>query len=152
MGAEGGADVPNASHLQKPPTGMVFLRAVIAAVVAVIMNNLYSVIYTVITGFSLPEVINPVSISVLTGVPVLLGGAVYWGISRFNVKIANVGIAIGTLLLFVLFSVPSFGETIRTPTVTMEAPEGFAGLSFGLHFAGPILLLALVPEWRRRTD
>ena len=152
MGSEGGDTVPNASHLQKPPTGKVFLRTVIAAVTAVIINNLYSVVYTVITGFSIPEVINPVSISLLTAVPVLLGGVIYWVASRFNVKIANLGLAIGTLLLFVAFSIPSFGETIQTPTVTMEAPQGFAGLSFGLHFAGPILLLALVPEWRRRTD
>lgn len=144
--------MPNASHLQKPPTGKILLRALIAAVAAVIINNLYSVIYTVITGFSIPEVINPLSITVLTAAPVLLGGVVYWVASRFNVKVANVGLAVGTVIFFLVFSIPSFGETIRTPTTTMEAPDGFAGLSFGLHFAGPILLLALVPEWRRRTD
>jgi hypothetical protein len=144
--------VPNESHLQKPPTAKVFLRSLIAAVAAVIINNLYSVIYTVITGFSIPEVINPGSVSVLTAAPILLGGLVYWIASRFNVKVANLGLATGTVILFVVFSIPSFGETIQTPTTTMEAPDGFAGLSFGLHFAGPILLLALVPEWRRRTD
>jgi hypothetical protein len=149
---QGGAKVPNASHLQKPPTGKIFLRTVIAAAAATIVNNLYSIVYTVLTGFSLPEVINPVSITMLSAVPVLLGGVIYWIASRFNVKVANVGLAVGTVILFFVFSIPSFSETITTPTMTMEAPEGFAGLSFGLHFAGPILLLALVPEWRRRSD
>lgn len=144
--------MPNASHLQKPPTGKIFLRALIAAVAAAIVNNLYSVVYTVVTGFSIPEVISPGSVTLFSLVPVLLGGVVYWVASRFNVKVANLGLAIGTVVLFVVFGILSFADTINTPTATMEAPEGFAGLSFGLHFAGPILLLALVPEWRRRTD
>lgn len=142
----------NASHLQKPPTGKIFLRSVIAAVATAIVNNLYSVVYTVLTGFSLPEVINPVSVTILSVAPVLLGGVIYWVASRFNVKVANLGLAIGTLVLFVVFTIPSFSQTITTPAATMEAPDGFSGLSFGLHFAGPILLLALVPEWRRRSD
>lgn len=149
---QGGAKVPNASHLQKPPPSKIFLRTLIAAVAAAIVNNLYSVVYTVVTGFSIPEVINPASVTLFSVVPVLLGGVVYWVASRFNVKVANVGLAIGTVVLFVVFGIFSFADTINTPTATMEAPEGFAGLSFGLHFAGPILLLALVPEWRRRTD
>lgn len=140
------------SNLQKPPSGKVLLRTLIAAVSAAIVNNLYSIMYTALTGFALPEVINPVSVTLFTVVPVILGGVIYWLVSRFNVKVANLGLAIGTVLLFIVFSIPSFGETIQTPTMTMEAPDGFAGLSFGLHFAGPILLLALVPEWRRRTD
>jgi len=123
-----------------------------AAVGAAIINNLYSVIYTATTGFSIPEVINAFSVSIFSVVPVLLGGVVYWIASRYNVKVANVGLAIGTVVFFIAFTIPSFGDTIMTPQTTMPAPEGFTGLSLGLHFAGPILLLALVPEWRRRTD
>ena len=149
---QGGAKVPNASHLQKPPPGKIFLRTLIAAVATAIVNNLYSVVYTVLTGFSLPGVINPVSVTLLSIGPVLLGGVVYWFASRFNVKVANLGLTIGTVLIFIAFAIYSFADTIATPTTSMEAPEGFAGLSFGLHFAGPVLLLALVPEWRRRTD
>lgn len=144
--------MPHESNLQKPPGGKVLLRTLIAAVSAAIINNLYSVIYTAVTGFSLPEVINTLSVTLFTVAPVILGGAIYWVASRFNVKVANVGLAVGTVVLFVMFAIPSFADTIQTPTVTMEAPPGFAWLSFGLHFAGPVLLLALVPEWRRRTD
>ncbi len=138
--------------LQKPPTGKLLLRTLIAAVSAAVVNNLFSVVYTAITGFSIPEVINPASVTLFSVVPVVLGGLVYWGVSRLNLKVANIGLVIGTVVLFVALSIPSFGETIQTPTTEMPAPEGFAGLSFGLHFAGPILLLALVPQWGRRPD
>ena len=144
--------VPEESHLQKPPTGKTLLRALMAAIVSFFNDTPSTEIYTAITGFSIPEVINPVSVTLFSVVPVLLGGVVYWIVSRYNVRVANVGLAIGTVILFVAFSIPSFGETITTPTTTMPAPDGFTGLSMGLHFAGPILLLALVPEWRRRLD
>lgn len=140
------------SHLQKPPTGKLLLRALIAAVGAAIINNLYSMIYTAVTGFSIPDVINTFSVTLFSAVPVILGGIIYWVASRFNVKVANIGLAIGTVVMFVLFTIPSFGDTIVTPAGSQPAPEGFTGLSLGLHFAGPILLLALVPEWRRRSD
>jgi hypothetical protein len=138
------------NSLQKPSTGPLVLRVLIAAFGAAIVNNLYSIGYTAVTGFSMPEVINTVSVTAGSIGPVLVGGFVYWIASRFNVKLANVGLAIGTLVLFVVFSIPSFGETITTPQGPMDAPEGFAWLSFGLHFAGPILLLALVPQWRSK--
>ncbi|MCA1754845.1 MAG: hypothetical protein LC641_09160 [Spirochaeta sp.] len=141
----------NVNNLQKPATGPLALRVLIAALGAAIINNLYSIGYTAVTGFSIPEVINAFSVTTFSVVPVLVGGVVYWIASRYSVKLANVGLTIGTIILFILFYVPSFGETITTPQGTMEAPDGFAWLSFGLHFAGPILLLALVPEWRRKS-
>ncbi len=117
--------LPKEAYLQKPPTGKLLLRTLIAAVAAAVVNNVYSLVYTAITGFSIPEVINPVSVTLFSLVPVIL---------------------------FVALSIPSFGETIQTPTTEMPAPEGFADLSFGLHFAGPIFLPALVPQWRPKTD
>ncbi|MFO7782217.1 MAG: hypothetical protein R6W94_11390 [Spirochaetia bacterium] len=136
-------------NLDAPPTRQVVVRSLIAAAGAAIVNNLYSVIYTAITGFSIPEVINAGSITTFSVLPVLLGGLVYWGVSRFSLRVANIVLAVGTVALFIVFTIPTFGETIQTPGMEpMPTPEGFVGLSLGLHFAGPILLLALVPHWR----
>lgn len=134
---------------EKPSTRRVAVRSLIAAAGAAVINNLYSVAYTAITGFSIPEVINPGSITMFSVLPVLLGGLIYWAVSRFRVRVANIGLAIGTVALFVLFTMPTFAETIQTPGMDpIPRPDGFIGLSLGLHFAGPILLLALVPRWR----
>ena len=136
-------------NLDAPPTRQIAIRSLIAAAGAAIINNLYSVIYTAITGFSIPEVINPGSVTMLSVLPVLLGGLVYWGISRFSLRVANIVLAVGTVALFIVFTIPTFGETIQAPGMDpTPTPEGFVGLSLGLHFAGPILLLALVPRWR----
>lgn len=133
----------------KPALGSVALRTLVAAVAAVVVNNIYSVVYSAITGFALPGVINPVSVTMFSAVPVILGGLVYFIASRFSVPVAKWGLAAGTIVLFVMFAFPSFADTIQTPgSPAMPAPEGFAGLSFGLHFAGPIFLLWLVPQSR----
>ncbi len=133
----------------KPALGSVALRTLVAAVAAVVVNNIYSLVYSAITGFALPEVINPVSVTMFSAVPVILGGLVYFIASRFSVPVAKWGLAAGTIVLFVMFAFPSFADTIQTPgSPAMPAPEGFAGLSFGLHFAGPIFLLWLVPQSR----
>ena len=133
----------------KPSAASVMVRTLIAAIAAILVNNLYSVGYTAITGFSLPEIINPISVTIFSAVPVLLGGIVYLIASRFRVSVARWGLVGGTVVLFVLLAFPSFADTIQTPAgASMPAPEGFAGLSFGLHFAGPIFLLWLVPRSR----
>lgn len=137
------------TNLDKPSIRSVAVRSLIAAAGAAVVNNLYSLAYTALTGFSIPEVINPGSITMLSVVPILLGGLVYWVMSRFSVRFANVALVIGTVALFVVFTLPTFGETIQSPGMEpMPTPDGFVGLSLGLHFAGPILLLALVPRWR----
>lgn len=133
----------------KPALGSVALRTLIAAVAAVVVNNIYSVVYTTITGFALPEVINPVSVTMFSALPVILGGLVYFIASRFSAPVAKWGLVAGTLIVFVMFAFPSFADTIQTPgSPAMPAPEGFAGLSFGLHFSGPIFLLSIVPRSR----
>ena len=133
----------------KPSIGSVSVRTLIAAAAAVVVNNAYSLLYTALTGFALPEVINPLSITMFSAVPVILGGLVYFIASRFSVAVAKWGLIAGTIIIFVLLSFPSFADTIQTPgNSPMPAPEGFAGLSFGLHFAGPIFLLWLVPRSR----
>jgi hypothetical protein len=138
-----------ATYVFKPSFGSVAIRTLLAAVAAVVVNNIYSVAYTALTGFALPEVINPVSVSLFSAAPVIIGGLVYYIASRFSVPVAQWGLIIGTIIVFVMFAFPSFADTIQTPgSPAMPAPEGFAGLSFGLHFAGPIFLLWLVPRSR----
>ena len=136
-------------NLDAPSFRQVAIRSLIAAAGAAVINNLYSVVYTAITGFSIPEIINAGSVTMASVLPVLLGGLVYWGISRFSLPVANVALVVGTLALFTVLTIGSFAETIQSPGMDpIPAPEGFAWLSAGLHFAGPILLLALVPRWR----
>lgn len=134
----------------KPGAGRVLLMTLVAAVAAVLVNNVYSIAYTAATGFSIPEVINPVSVSMFSAAPVILGGIIYLIASRFSVKVANWGLVIGTVAMFVMLTIPTFGEMIQTPTLAepIPAPDGFVGLSLGLHFAGPVFLLWLVPSWK----
>lgn len=136
--------------ISKPDTISIVVRTLIAAVGATAINNLYSLAYTAITGVSIPEVINPVSVSIFSVAPVIVGGLIYWIASRFSVRVANIGLLIGTIVVTILMTIPSFGETIQTPGGTYPAPDGFAGLSVGLHVAGPLLLLLLVPKWKDR--
>lgn len=139
----------SAHTTKKPTTGGTFLRTLVAAVAAALINNAYSIVYTTATGFAIPDVINPISVTIFSVAPVIFGGIVYWIASRFSTGVANVGLFIGTIVLFVLFTIPSFAETIQVPgSAPIPAPEGFSWLSFGLHFAGPIMLLLLVPRRR----
>jgi hypothetical protein len=134
----------------RPAGGRIILETLVAAVGAVLINNLFSIAYTAVTGFSIPEVLNPVSISLFSAAPVIVGGFLYMAVSRVSVRVANWGIVIGTGALFILFGFSSFAPMIEVPGRSpIPAPDGFAWLSFGLHFAGPILLLWRVPAWRR---
>ena len=141
----------NSEKNEKPSGKRTLIMTLVAAVGTAVVNNLYWVIYTSVTGVSIPQIINFASVTTFSVAPVLLGGIIYWVVARFNTRVANIGLLVGTIALFIAFSIPSFGDTIMTPAGgTIPAPDGFAGLSFGLHFAGPILLLSLVPAWRGR--
>lgn len=135
------------SRYDRPSALGILIRTLLAAVIATSVNLVYSAAYTALTGYSIPEIINAGSVILFSAAPVVLGGVLYLIVTRFSVRVANVGLWIGTILLFVALTIPTFTRQLPQPDgTTLSVPLEFTGLSLGLHFAGPLSLLGLVPR------
>jgi hypothetical protein len=126
---------------QTRPGIKIFLTgALIAGIISALLNNLYSVIYTAVTGFSIREVIHVGSVTGASVIPALIGGLIYFGLSRITPKATLIFIVLG--IAFTLFSfMGPFQPQLPDGTPT---PEGFVGLTLPMHLiSGGVILYVL---------
>jgi hypothetical protein len=117
--------------------------ALISGIIGAILNNVYALFYSSATGFSLPEVINVVSITMASILPVLVGGLLYFGLSRFTPKATLIFIMAGILFTLVSLAGPMQPQLADgTPT-----PEGFAGLTIPMHIISGAVALLVLPRY-----
>lgn len=106
------------------------MAALIAGIGAAIVNNLYSAIYTSVTGFSMPEVIHVGSITGSSIFPLLIGGIVYYFLQK---KWAKGGLYF--VIAAVVFTILSLGGPFMgTQPDGSPFPAGFAALTAPMHF------------------
>jgi ABC-type thiamin/hydroxymethylpyrimidine transport system permease subunit len=117
------------------------IGGLVAGVLAAILNNLYSYVYTAFTGISVPGVINFGSVTGASILPAVIASLFYFALSRFTAKATLIFIISG--IAFTLFS---FGGPLQsqlpdnTPT-----PQGFAGLTLPMHIiSGLVVMYTLV--------
>jgi hypothetical protein len=121
------------------------MAALSAGVLAAVLNNLYSLVYSTLSGFAIPDVINAGSVSAASLFPMLLGGVLFFFMQRRWSKGGYYFI-----LLAAVFTLLSMGGPFAgTLPDGGPLPAGFAGLTAPMHLiAGGAAML--IPRFARR--
>ncbi|MDF9797099.1 cytochrome bd-type quinol oxidase subunit 2 [Catalinimonas alkaloidigena] len=132
----------NKSKYQLPITNYLAAGG-IAALIAIVLNNIYHLSYTEITGVSVVEVINVASVSIVTFVTLMLASLVYYALDRNTNKATTIFI-----VLAIFLTICSMG-TMAIPIFPNrdEVPEGFYGLSLPMHFIAGIVAAVVIPAY-----
>jgi hypothetical protein len=138
---------PMTAITQKKTGVKPFLTGALAAgLIGAVLNNLYSYLYTALTGFSVLEVINFGSVTISSFVPAVLGALFYFVLSRFTAKATRIFVVVGIVLIIASFA-GSFMPQLPDGTPT---PAGFVGLTLPMHIiAGAVILWVLTRYVRR---
>ncbi len=134
-------------NVSKPSIVKFLLAGLIAGAIAAALNNLYHLIYSGITGFSLPEVIHFGSITIASILPVLVGALFYFALTRFTSKATLIFLVAG-----VLFTLISLGGpfNFQLPNGS-PAPSGFVGLTLPMHLIAGAAALYFIPKYVNRN-
>jgi hypothetical protein len=110
------------------------------------VSNIYSLAYSSVTGFSIPQVISFVSITGTSIVPLVIGSLVYFGLSRFTAKAT--AIYSGAAIVLTLAScLAPLRPTLPDGT---PSPVGFAGLTIPMHIVAGIRAVFVTPRFVQR--
>jgi hypothetical protein len=119
--------------------------------ISAVLNNIYSVAHSSITGFSIPGVIHVGSISGSSVMTALVGGIGYFVLAKFiakdDVKKRTLIFQIGAIVLALLSCVGSFGSTLPDGT---PAPAQFAMLSAPMHVIAGVVAAFVIPKFAER--
>lgn len=130
----------------KPGIKTYLTGALIAGITSVVLNNLYSLIYTALTGVSVPEIINVGSITGASVLPALVAGIFYFGLSRITPKATSIFIVSG--IAFMLFSLS--GPLQSQLPDGRPTPEGFAALTLPMHLISGFVILSVLTRYVQR--
>ena len=120
----------------------------IAGLAGVLLNNIYSIIYSQLTGISISEYVNITTITLASFLPCLLAGMVYFGLC-FYTKNHRVVFIVGAIM-FTLFSL--LAPLSSTMPDGSPVPPGFAGLTIPMHIISAALLLVILPSYYHRQN
>lgn len=119
------------------------IAGVIAGVLAAIINNVYHLSYSSITGVEVPQVINVITVSLASLVPLVLASLVYYFLVN-NTKQPTVIFVIMTIFLTICsmgsMAVPVFPDRD-------VVPEGFYGLALPMHFIAGGIAAVVIPQY-----
>ncbi|MGQ0600207.1 MAG: hypothetical protein ACT4QE_00765 [Anaerolineales bacterium] len=128
-----------------PQTNIVkFLTsALIAGVIAAVINNTYSLVYTAITGNSI-TLVGPIGITIASILPILIGGLGYSIVARFVPARATLIFTVGTLVLAALSLSAVFGSQLPDGST---APAWFAALTAPMHIIAGVVCAFGLPRF-----
>ncbi|MEK6480059.1 hypothetical protein WJR50_21130 [Catalinimonas sp. 4WD22] len=115
----------------------------VAALIAIILNNIYHLSYSAITGVKVETVINILTVSVATLIPLLLASLVYYALDKNTNKGTTIFIVLAIFLTIVsmgTMAVPVFPDRDAVP-------DGFYGLSLPMHFIAGGVAAAVIPAY-----
>ncbi len=136
-------------NLEYAPSIKQFLiGGLVAGLLATVLNNIYSVIYTAWTGFSIPEIINPISVTLASIVPLLTASCLYYLLERFTTKGTTIFVILAVVVTIVSFAGP-LGSSLPDGTPT---PDGFAGLTLPMHIFAGLAVIIVIPTFVRRVE
>jgi hypothetical protein len=132
-----------------------FVKALTAGAISggisAVLNNIYNVAHSSMTGFSIPGVIHVGSITGSSVMTALVGGIGYFVLAKFmvkdDVKKRTLIFQIGAIVLAVLSLFSSFGPTLPDGT---PAPAQFAMLSAPMHIIAGVVAALVIPRFAER--
>ena len=132
---------------QKPLIGRSLLGGLIAGVAASILNNIWLLVYPLITGNEVPEIINIGSVTTSSILGLLVGGFVYFVLHRLTKKGTFIFITAGVVFTFLSLMGPI--NMTELPDGN-SAPEGFALLTIPMHLIAGLASVIITPKWVNR--
>ncbi len=115
----------------------------IAGAATALVNNIYSLIYSSMTTFTISAIINPISITLASIIPMVIGAIICYGLNRFFKK-AFLLFSVGTGI-FTLFSLSGpLGTQLPDGTLI---PVGFASLTIPMHVFAGIFAVIIIPKF-----
>ena len=123
-----------------------FVKAgLIAALSAAVLNNLYNLIYTVITGIDVSAVVNIASVTTASFIPILVGTLVYFVLTKVTARADMIFIG-GAAALTILSLMGPLSPTLPDGSAT---PPGFAALTIPMHFVAGLACILVLPRISR---
>jgi len=120
--------------------GRLLLGGSVAGIIAAIINNLYHLIYSFVSGHGFTSLINFGSITLGSVVPAIIAAICYFILSRFTYKATRIFVII-TLLLTVL----TFAGVLKS-----EFPDGFIRLIIPMHIVAGLSIAFIIPRFVRK--
>ncbi|MEI7905850.1 MAG: hypothetical protein WCI84_00685 [Bacteroidota bacterium] len=115
---------------------------IIAGSVAAVLNNLYNSMYSSLTSFAIASVINPISISLGSVIPMIVAAVVYFGLVKITTK-ALLVFVIGTALFSLLSIAGPLASQLPDGSPT---PHGFAALTIPMHIISGFCAIFIIPR------
>jgi hypothetical protein len=115
------------------------LAGLIAGIASAVINNLYHALYVSATGNTFPE-LSLISIALVSLIPSVLGGLVYYALTRFTPRARLVFTVLG-LAFAVLTIAPQFVQPLH---------PGFGWAIAPLHLIAGVSAVLLIPRLARR--
>lgn len=132
---------------------------VLAGIIAGIVNNLYIIVFPMITSYKAIPGIDSMSVTIFSFLPVLLASLVYFGIYSLNPSSGTrnyiiLGIAGFLLSLYGPLFPESIAKLINTLGLeyAFTPTEGFAYFLIPLHVITALLALGFVPKFVHNRD
>jgi len=136
----------NKRMIEKPKFTRFLIGGLIAGIISAVLNNLYSVVYTLIIGHGASEIINIGSITGASILPTIVGALLYFGLSKFTTKATLIFIIAG-IILAIISCAGAFGNELADGTPT---PEGFVGLTVPMHLIAGLVAVLFIPKYTYR--
>jgi hypothetical protein len=117
------------------PITRVLTAGAISGIVSAVIANIYHAIQSNLSATSYTE-LNPVSITMASIVPNLIGGLAYLGLSRVSSRATTIFIALGL----------GFAVLSNIPQLIQPLHPGFAAASIPLHLIVGVVAVVLIPR------
>jgi hypothetical protein len=113
-----------------------------SGIIAAVINNLYGIIYKNVTGIK-ADIINPVSISLSSILPLVIAGLVFYLLAS-KLKNGSFIFSVTSIVLGLLSLYSSFQPVLPDGTAV---PQGFALLSAPMHIVAAICAAVGIPKF-----
>lgn len=120
----------------------------IAGIVTAIVNNIYSLIYTSMTTFAIYTIINPISITLASIIPMVVAAIIYFGLNRFSTK-ALLIFSVGTVFFTLISLSGPLGNQLPDGT---PIPAGFAALTIPMHVFAGVFAVICIPRFVKKNE
>ncbi len=130
------------------------IGGVIAGILSGIINNLYIVVFPLITPFEAPRGIDSMSVTILSFLPMLLAAFVYYAMYSFSQSTGTRNyIIMGITGLVLSMYGPLFPDSLNATleavgmSYSFQVTEGFAFFLIPMHLITAIMALYIIPKF-----
>ncbi len=135
------------------PLNQFLIAGAWAGLTATVINNIYSFIYTSVTGFSASGAVNVFTVTLASFIPLILAGLVYYLLARNTAKPTIYFIILAVLLTMV-------SERLRVFAIYFydyAVPVDFYGLVIPMNYMAGAIAVIVIPwymlkkGWKAKT-